>query len=62
MIKNKGLVYIIGSVVILGGGYLSQELLYILGGGYQMWDIISFFLFIIYSIVFFIGYLGSKKK
>lgn len=60
MRKNKGLYYILISILILGGGFGYQEFLYVIGSGYQMWDIISLVLFFVFSIIWFIVFLIQK--
>ncbi len=61
--KSKyGLLKYIGiSAIILAGGFLYQEYLYSVGGGYRMGEIQGIIYFIIFSIVYFILWVTEKR-
>ncbi|MCC7332191.1 MAG: hypothetical protein IT232_06240 [Flavobacteriales bacterium] len=61
--KGKlGLIYIVISTIILASGFLYQEYLYSIGGGYQMWDLQAILYFIIFSILYAIYWIKETKK
>jgi hypothetical protein len=61
--KGKlGLIYIAISTIILAGGFLYQEYLYSVGGGYQMWDLQAILYFIFFSILYAIYWVKETKK